>query len=82
VASKLALVLDAFNKSAEQTKLEITKVSIGAKNISISGWTSSRANTNRFFETVKQTGLDIVKEGLDPEPGRDKFNITVEISKK
>ncbi len=82
VASKLALVLDAFNKSAEQTKLEITKVSIGEKNISISGWTSSRANTNRFFETVKQTGLNIDKEGVEPEPGRDKFNITVTLGKK
>lgn len=82
VASKLALVLDAFNKSAEQTKLEITKVSIGEKNINISGWTSNRANTNRFFETVKQGGLNIDKEGVEPEPGRDKFNITVTLSKK
>ena len=82
VASKLALVLDAFNKSAEQTKLDITKVSIGAKNINISGWTSSRANTNRFFETVRQAGLDIDKTGLESEPERDKFNITVTLSKK
>jgi hypothetical protein len=82
VASKLALVLDAFNKSTEQTNLNITKVSIGAKNINISGWTSSRANTNRFFETVKQAGLDIDKTSLDVEPGRDKFNITVKLSKK
>ncbi len=83
VASKLTLVLDAFNKSAAQTKLNITKVRIGARNISISGWTSSRANTNRFFATVKQTGLDIVKTSVDgTEPGRDKFNITVEPRKK
>ncbi|MBN2271887.1 MAG: hypothetical protein JXN61_14815 [Sedimentisphaerales bacterium] len=82
VASKLALVLDAFNKSAEQTNLNITKVSIGEKNINISGWTSSRANTRRFFETVKQAGLTIDKEGTDVEPGRDMFNITVRLSKK
>jgi len=77
VASKLALVLDAFNKSATQTKLNITKVSILAKTINISGWTSSRANTNRFLEVVKQNGLNIVKESGETEPGRDKFNITV-----
>jgi len=79
VSSKLALVLDAFNKSAAQTKLNITKVSIGPKTINISGWTSSRANTNRFFADVKRNGLNIVKEGGDAtEPGRDKFNIRVE----
>jgi len=77
VASKLALVLDAFNKSATQTKLNITKVSILAKTINISGWTSSRANTNRLLEVVKQNGLNIVKESGETEPGRDKFNITV-----
>ena len=78
VSSKLALVLNAFNKSAAQTKLNITKVSIGVKTINISGWTSSRANTNRFFADVKRNGLNIVKETGETEPGRDKFNITVE----
>ncbi len=78
VSSKLALVLNAFNKSAAQTKLNITKVSIGVKTINISGWTSSRANTNRFFADVKRNGLNIVKETGETEPGRDKFNITGE----
>lgn len=77
VSSKLTSVLDAFNKSAAQAKLNITRISILTRNISISGSTSSRANTNRFFETVRRSGLNIVKTNLDTEPGLDKFVITV-----
>ena len=82
VASKLALVLDAFNKSTPQTNLNITKVSIREKTISIIGWTSSRANTNKFFAIVRQGGLNIGKTSQEVEPGKDKFNITIELKKK
>lgn len=78
VASKLALVLNAFNKSAAQTKLNITKVTIPAKTINILGWTSSRANTNRFVDVLKKNGFNIVKESAELEGGRDKFNVAVE----
>lgn len=81
-ASKLVLVLDAFNKSAKQTKLNITRVSIRKKTIVITGWTSSRANTTRFFAVVRQSGLNIVKTTLDTERGQDKFTITIEVKKK
>ncbi|MBN2139298.1 MAG: hypothetical protein JW720_15960 [Sedimentisphaerales bacterium] len=77
VSAKLTKLLDAFNKSATQTRLQITKVSIAAKSITISGSTSSRANTNRFFDIVRASGLDIVKTGLTPESGLDKFVISV-----
>jgi cell division protein FtsL len=82
VESKLAIVLNAFNKSAKQTKLNITKVSIAARSITISGWTSSIENTRKFFSTVRQSGLNIDEENVDPtEPGKNKFNITVALKK-
>jgi hypothetical protein len=78
IVSKLVTVLDAFNKSFKQTKLNITKVSIGAKSITISGWTSNMANTNKFFAIVRQSGLNIDKETVDPtEPGKSTFTIGV-----
>jgi len=82
ISSKLTLVFDAFNKSIAQTKLEIEKVSIAARNVVITGYTSSRSNTDRFFDTVRRCGLDIVSERLDTERGRDKFSITVVPRKK
>jgi len=82
VSSKLALVLDAFNKSAAQTKLAITSISVSKGDINVVGSTTSRANTNRLFATIKQNGLDIVKTTLETEPGLDKFNIRVVPRKK
>lgn len=80
--SKLITVLRAFNSSAKETKLTVTKVTIGSRSIVISGWTTSRASTNRFFAAVRQSGLDIVKEEVNPaEPGKDEFGITVELKK-
>jgi hypothetical protein len=80
--SKLATVFDAFNKIGAQTKLNITKVQVGSRSITISGWTSSRANTNRFFATVKQCGMDIVRENVVIEDGKDKFSIVIGLKAK
>jgi len=81
-SSKLITVLGAFNKSFAQAKINISRVTIGSNNITISGWTASRASTNRFFAIVKQSGMDIVRESVDAtEPGKDKFDIRVEVKK-
>jgi hypothetical protein len=77
VESKLVTVLNAFIKSPKQTELSITKVSIGARSITISGWTSSMANTNKFFATVRESGLDIDQENVVIEDGKSKFSIEV-----
>jgi hypothetical protein len=74
--SKLALVLEAFNKCAKQTNLKINKVSVNTKNIRIEGDTSSRSNTNKLFETVKEK-LEIEQFNYDLKSGRDVFSITV-----
>jgi hypothetical protein len=77
VESKLVTVLNAFIKSPKQTELSITKVSIGVRSITISGWTSSMANTNKFFATVRESGLDIDQENVVIEDGKSKFSIEV-----
>lgn len=77
VSARLTLVLEAFNKCAAQTNLNINSISITTKNIRIEGNTSSRANTLKLFGTIKKCGLDILQQRLSSEGGRDKFSIAV-----
>jgi hypothetical protein len=77
ISAKLTLLFDAFNKSAALTNLNIDSISVTARNMTISGDTSSRSNTLRFFEAVKGSGLDIVQHGYDAKGGRDSFTIRV-----
>jgi len=81
VASKLGRVLEAFNKSVVSTRLNIKTVSISERSISITGDTSSRANTLKFFATIESSGLKIDTQRLDTEPGHDKFTIVVLVQK-
>lgn len=78
--SKLALVLESFNKCAKQTNLKINKVSVTTKNIRVEGDTSSRGNTEKLFAAVKEK-LDMVQFNYDLKSGRDVFSITV-VTKK
>jgi hypothetical protein len=77
ISSKLTLVLTAFNKCAAQTNLDIKTISITARDIIITGETSSRPNTLKFYNTVKNNGLEILRDGFDLKGGRDSFSITV-----
>ncbi|MHC4630229.1 MAG: hypothetical protein ACYS9C_03035 [Planctomycetota bacterium] len=77
VSSKLTLVLNAFNKCATQTSLNIKSISITARDIGITGDTSNRRNTLAFFETVRKSGLEISKEAFGAKGARDTFTITV-----
>jgi len=76
VSAKLTLVLEAFNKCAAPTKLSIDKISIMPNNIRIVGSTSSRKNTRKLFDAIKDNllilGFDYRTEG-----GRDNFRVTV-----
>ncbi len=78
-AAKLTTLLKAFNKCAAQTNLHIDSVSITARNISIVGDTAARNNKNtlKVFEAIKKEGLDILKQSLESQSGRDEFSITV-----
>ncbi len=77
VSSKLTLVLNAFNKCATQTNLNIKSISITARDISITGDTSNRRNTLAFFDTIRKSGLEISKEAYSAKGARDTFAITV-----
>lgn len=74
--SKLTLVLEAFNKCASPTNLNINKVSVTTKSIRIGGDTSSRSNTNKLFAAVRDK-MEIEQFNYDLKGGRDSFNITV-----
>jgi len=78
--SKLAIVLEAFNKCAKPTNLKISKISVNNKNIRIEGDTSSRSNTLKFFESVKEK-LEILQFNYDSKSGRDVFSITAATKK-
>ena len=79
ISSKLTKVLDAFNECAAPTKLMIDSISITARNIGITGSTSTRNNTLLLFDTIRKNNLDVVQTNLstDSKTRRDKFIITV-----
>jgi len=77
ITAKLTLVLEAFNRCAEQTNLNIDSVGITSRSISITGDTSSRDNTLKLFNAVRESKLDILQQDLEPKGGRDNFSITV-----
>ena len=77
ISSKLTLVLTAFNKCAAQTNLNIKTISITARDIIIIGDTSSRQNTLKLFKTVRNNGLEMLRDAYGLKGGRDSFSITV-----
>jgi hypothetical protein len=81
VSGKLALILDALNKCASQTNLNIETISIGEKEIRIVGDTSNRQNTLKFFEAIKKNKLEILQQRLDTKGDRDVFTINIQIKK-
>lgn len=77
ISAKLTLVLEAFNKCAKQTDLNVDSINITTRTISITGDTSSKKNTLKFFEAIRNSGLEIQQQRLDAKGGRDNFYITV-----
>jgi hypothetical protein len=79
ISSNLTLLLTAFNKCAAQTNLNIDTITVttATKNIMITGDTSGRQNTLKFFEVLGKNGLENLKFNFSLKGGRDNFNITV-----
>jgi len=77
ISSNLTLLLAAFNKCAEQTDLGIETVNITTKAIIVTGDTSNRQNRQRFFETVRKSGLEIKQESYNLKNNRESFRITI-----
>jgi hypothetical protein len=78
ISSKLTLVLEAFNKCAAQTGLNIDSITITPKTIGIDGDTSSRQSTLRLFEAMKGQ-FSILPRHLESKGGRDSFSIALEL---
>ena len=79
ISSNLTLALTAFNDNecAKQTNLNIDTITVTTKNIIITGDTSGRQNTLKFFEVLGKNGLENLKFNFSLKGGRDNFNITV-----
>lgn len=81
VPDKLTILLEAFNKCAEQTKLEIDSITITDRTIRVIGSTLNYNSTMQFRQAILQTGMSIPNEDIPPQTGnRHKFilNINVE----
>lgn len=79
ISSNLTLVLAAFNKFADskQKNLNIDTITITTKDIMITGDTSNRQSRQKFFEIVRNNGLEIKREGYTLKNNRENFRITV-----
>jgi Type II secretion system (T2SS), protein L len=77
VRSKLTLVLTAFNKCAAQTNLNISSITITSKDILITGDTSSRQTRQKLFDTLRNNGLEILRQHYVNVGGRESFSIAV-----
>jgi hypothetical protein len=82
ISSKLTLLLSAFNKCAAQTDLNIEKITINDKDISVTGDTSSRANTIKLFDVVKNEGFSIYNDRYNTNGNRDIFSMNIGIEPK
>lgn len=77
ISTKLMLVLKAFNECAASTRLEIDRIYVTGKTMSIVGSTSNQKTTLRLFNAIKKNKLDILSESMDRKGGRGNFSITV-----
>jgi len=77
IAAKLTLVLEAFNKCAKQTDLNIDSIAVTGRSISIAGDTSSRKNTLTLRRAIEAGNLGNLQDRLEAEGNRDSFHITI-----
>lgn len=77
ISSKLTLVLTAFNACAKQTDLNIKSLTITENDIIITGDTSSRQNTQKFFDAIRKNDLEILRPNYETKGPRDNFSITI-----
>jgi hypothetical protein len=75
VPAKLTSILNSFNAVASKVNLQIEKISITGRNITIIGDTSSRSNTLILLKEIKKSMI-LQQERLGTKNGRDTFTIT------
>jgi len=76
VSAKLTALLAAFNKVAKPTDLNIEKITVTEKKISIKGDTSSQSSTLKLLKEIKKT-MYIEAERLGTKNNRNTFSITI-----
>jgi len=78
VSAKLTVVLEALNKYAPQTDLNIDSISVTTRSISIVGDASSPSGTQKLREALIETNLGNLQDRLSPtKSGRHSFSITI-----
>lgn len=78
ISSKLTLVLEALNKCAAQTDLNVDSISITSSSISIAGDTSSAISTQKLRAALMGKKLGNLQERISPaKSGRNNFSITI-----
>ncbi|MHC4618055.1 MAG: DUF805 domain-containing protein [Planctomycetota bacterium] len=82
-SSRLRLILEAFNKCAKKTRLNIDQINITSKTVRITGDTSNRQNTLRLRQAIAQSNLGSLHETIEStKSGRAGFRITIELGKQ
>lgn len=78
VAAKLALVLQALNKCAATTGLNVDKVDITERTITLDGDTPSPENTLKMFDSFRKTGFNVLQQRISTDGVRSTFGVTIE----
>ncbi|MHC4624528.1 MAG: type II secretion system protein GspL [Planctomycetota bacterium] len=83
LSARLRVILEAFNKCAKQTRLNIDSITVGSKTVRIMGDTSNRKNTLRLRNAIAQSKLGSMHESIETtKTGRAAFRITIELGKE
>lgn len=80
ILAKLTLILEAFNKCAAPTNLNVDSLAISDRMMSIEGDTSSRSSTLKFYNEMK-SNFEVLPKRVEEKPPRDNFSITLELKK-
>ena len=78
ISTKLELVLLGINACAATADLNIDTITLAGENIQVNGDTSSRSNTLKVFDAMREADLAITRQAFTQKGGRDAFDITVE----
>ena len=77
-SAQLTMTLEAFNKCAKRTDLQIDSINITSKYIRLTGSTSSYSSSMELRKALKESDLEILNEELFSKGGRHNFSITLD----
>jgi hypothetical protein len=81
LTAKLTLVLEALNKCAKQTDLNIERISVSDKNVSIKGDTPSHLKTQAVLQSIKSNNLELTTYHYETEAnGRESFEAQIAVA--